>query len=82
MDEKTKSRIKEVSIDMWGPYFDVIKEHLPKAKVVVDRFHVQSHLNNALTSVRRNIQKDLDEEEKSRLDEIYKKCNESMQEKK
>lgn len=75
MDAKTKERIKEVSIDMWGPYFDVIKKHLPKSKAVVDRFHVQSHLNDALTSVRRNIQKDLDEEGKSRLDDIYKKCN-------
>jgi transposase len=96
LDKKTKDRIKEVSIDMWGPYYDVIKEHLPKAKVVVDRFHVQSNLNEALTSVRRRIQKDLtneekevikgsrwilvknmedlDEEEKSKLDEIYRKC--------
>lgn len=64
MDKKTKNRIKEVSIDMWGPYFDVIKEYLPKAKIVVDRFHVQSNLNEALTSVRRKIQKDLTDEEK------------------
>lgn len=64
LDKKTKDRIKEVSIDMWGPYFYVIKQHLPKAKVVIDRFHVQSHLNESLTSVRRKIQKDLSEEEK------------------
>lgn len=96
MNKKTKSRIKEVSIDMWSPYFDVIKEHLPKAKVVVDRFHVQNHLNEALTSVRRKIQKDLsdeekevikgsrwilvknvedlNQEEKEKLDGIYRKC--------
>ena len=64
MDKKTKNRIKEVSIDMWGPYFDVIKEHLQKAKVVVDRFHVQQHLNKALTKVRTKIQKDLNDEQK------------------
>lgn len=97
MDKKTKSGIKEVSIDMWGPYFDIVKKHLPRARVVIDRFHVQSHLNDALTSVRRKIQKDLSEEEKEvvkgsrwilvknmkdlnkeekkKLDEIYDSCS-------
>lgn len=64
MDQKTKNRIKEVSIDMWEPYYNAVKEHLPKAKVVVDRFHVQKHINGALTKVRRKIQKDLTEEQK------------------
>lgn len=67
MDEKTKKRIKEVSIDMWGPYADVVTEHLPKAKIVVDRFHVQQHLNDALTKVRRKIQKDLTDQQKETI---------------
>lgn len=67
MEGKTKKKIKEVSIDMWGPYFDVIKEHLPKAKIVIDRFHVQTHLNDALTKVRRKIQKDLTDEQKEAI---------------
>ncbi|MBD3203962.1 ISL3 family transposase [Candidatus Woesearchaeota archaeon] len=97
MDEKTKNKINEASIDMWGPYFDVIKKHFPNAKVVVDRFHVQKHLNKVLTSVRRKIQNlldkeekkvikgsrwvlvknmnDLNEKEKTKLDEIYNKCS-------
>lgn len=97
MDKKTKRRIKEVSIDMWGPYFDVIKKHLPKTKIVIDRFHVQRYLNDSLTLVRRKIQRDLDDEqkevikgsrwilvknmeelndeEKQKLDEIYRECD-------
>ena len=67
MDKKIKDRIKEVSIDMWGPYFDVVKGHLPKAKIVIDRFHVQTHLNDALTKVRRKIQKDLTDEQKEAI---------------
>ena len=67
MDKKTKAWIKEVSIDMWGPYFNVIKAQLPKARIVVDRFHVQKHLNDALTKVRRKIQKDLDDEQKEAI---------------
>lgn len=67
MNKKAKKRIKEVSIDMWGPYFDVIKEHLPKARVVIDRFHVQTHLNEALTKVRTKIQKDLTKEQKEAI---------------
>lgn len=64
MDKKTKDRIKEASIDMWGPFFDTIKNHLPNANVVVDRFHVQGHLNKALSKVRKKIQNDLTEEQK------------------
>lgn len=67
MDKKQKKNIREVSIDMWGPYFDVIKEHLPKTQVVIDRFHVQTHLNDALTKVRRKIQKDLTDEQKEAI---------------
>jgi len=67
MSKKTKDRIREVSIDMWGPYYEVIKQHLPKARVVVDRFHVQKHLNDALSGVRRKIQNGLSAEQKEAI---------------
>lgn len=67
MDKKIKNMIKEVSIDMWEPYYDVINEHFPRAKVVIDRFHVQQNLNKALTKVRRKIQKDLTDKQKEAI---------------
>lgn len=67
MGKKTKARINEVSIDMWGPYYDVIRQHLPNARIVVDRFHVQKHLNDALTGVRRKIQNGLTDEQKEAI---------------
>ncbi len=42
-----------VAIDMSAPYGKAIKELLPNADVVYDKFHVQKHLNEAVDAVRR-----------------------------
>jgi transposase len=46
MSEELKSHIKTVSIDMWNPYRSVVKEKLPHAQIVADRFHVMKNLND------------------------------------
>lgn len=51
--------------DMWAPYLDALKENLPRATVVFDRFHVVQHLNAAVDTVRREIWRQLPAEEKS-----------------
>lgn len=53
--------------DMWEPYHDAAAECLPTAKQVVDRFHVMTNLNEALTKVRRSLQKQANEEAKRLL---------------
>jgi transposase len=40
-------------MDMWGPYKAVIRERLPKAKIVHGRFHLVKYLNQAIDLVRR-----------------------------
>ena len=48
-DEHERKSIRYVSIDMWQPYFHAVRGKLPKARVVVDRFHVVKHLNERIT---------------------------------
>lgn len=47
--------------DMWDPYHEAARRHLPNARLVVDRFHVMKNLNDALTKARRTIQRQADE---------------------
>lgn len=48
--------IEGVAMDMWGPYINSTKKHLPKAdeKIVFDKFHVAKHLGEAVDKVRRD----------------------------
>ncbi len=57
LDPIKRKSIRFVSIDMWAPYYQAAAKKLPKAKVVVDRFHVMKQLNTRLTQLRTNYQK-------------------------
>ena len=53
---KRRTRISEaVTMDMWAPYLDVVRERAPQAEVCFDRFHVVRHLNAAVDEVRRSL---------------------------
>jgi transposase len=47
--------VQAVTMDMWEPYIQATREHLPEGdeKIVFDRFHIMSHLNQAVDRVRR-----------------------------
>lgn len=73
LDERGKEWREAIEVacsDMWDAYQEVAAEKLPNARRTVDRFHVMKNLNDALTKVRRAIQKDADESTK----EILKGC--------
>lgn len=55
--EPKKKLIEEVCIDMDTAYLKVIKEELPKAKIVVDFFHVVADANKRINDLRLIIQK-------------------------
>lgn len=57
-----RKAIKYTSIDMWKPYEQAVRQMLPHAKVVVDRFHVMKHLNERISQIRRRIQKNSEDE--------------------
>jgi transposase len=45
--------LRFVCSDMWRAYLKVIAQKVPQALHVLDRFHISSHLNQALDQVRR-----------------------------
>lgn len=59
---QTRQSIRFVSIDMWAPYYQAARNKLPRAEVVVDRFHVMKQLNTRLTQLRTTYQKQCDPE--------------------
>lgn len=48
--------LKEVCVDMHRGYINTIKEHVPSANIVVDRFHVIRELNRSLDEMRKIVQ--------------------------
>ena len=46
------AKVQAICSDMWKPYLKVIKELLPHAVHVLDRFHIVANLNKALDKVR------------------------------
>jgi transposase len=51
-----KRTIRAVAIDMANSYLSAVWEHLPKAAVVFDRFHVIQLYNQKLSDLRRQVQ--------------------------
>jgi len=69
LTEEQKSWIAGVALDMWEPYVQSIRAHLPEAeeKMVFDKFHVAKHLSEAVDKVRRTEHKQLRAEGDERL---------------
>jgi len=53
LGEENLKKIKFVCSDMWRPYLKVIKDMLPNALNILDRFHVKKKLNDAVDDVRK-----------------------------
>ena len=60
-------RITIACSDMWKPFLKVIRERLPNALNVLDRFHIAQHLNRAVDEVRRGEQAQLSKAAKKRI---------------
>jgi transposase len=63
--EKRTKGIEYVCSDMWRPYLKGIREHAINARNILDRFHVQKNLNEAVDQVRRDETKRLEAEGKN-----------------
>lgn len=62
-----RDAVEEVAMDLWEPYAQAVAADLPKARIVADRFHVMSLLNDHVTAARRQIQRDVPQESKAVL---------------
>jgi len=59
MDVPLRSAIKVAAMDMWPVYINAVKQHLPNAKIVFDRFHIANHLGDAVSDVRKDEHREL-----------------------
>jgi transposase len=61
--------IEAVAVDMWEPYLNSIRAHVPEAgdKVVFDRFHIMQHMSKAVDTVRKREHRGLRAEGDERL---------------
>ena len=57
-----KGRIKIACSDMWRAYLKVIREEIPNAMHVLDRFHIRSKFSEAIDKTRRQEVKRLKKE--------------------
>lgn len=82
LPEGTAARIECLTMDMWAPYRASCRQWVPGAeeKTVLDRFHLEKHLNEAVDQVRRVEQRRLrkhgiDLLNKTRWDWLYRPEN-------
>ena len=59
LGEQKCKNIKYVCSDMWKAYKKVIKEKVPKALHILDRFHIVANLNKALDKIRAEEHREL-----------------------
>lgn len=52
-----RQAIQVVSMDMWRPYRQAVRQVLPHAQIVADRFHVTKQLTHQLDLLRRSMQR-------------------------
>lgn len=50
---RQRRSVRAVCVDMWEPFLQSLREHLPKAAIVFDKFHVMKHVNAAVDETRR-----------------------------
>lgn len=59
--------VKVAAMDMWKPYRDAVRERMPNAVIVVDKFHVVRMANQCLDAVRKTIRAELSDSRRRRL---------------
>ena len=62
-----KKQIAVVCTDMWSCYHEAVREVLPHAKLVVDKFHVLKLLSGCLEQVRKQVRKSLTDKQRRTL---------------
>jgi len=64
---KDKDKIEWITLDMWGPYKDVLSQEIPDARLVIDRYHVVEKASRALDVLRIKLQKAFDDSDRIRM---------------
>ena len=59
--KRSRVRIQAVAMDMSQAYLYAVSEHLPKAAIVFDHFHIIKLVNEKLSDLRREVQREAEE---------------------
>ena len=62
-----RNLVKCVAMDMWEPYKDAVRDVMPQARIVVDKFHVVRMANECLEKVRKEIRGSLTDKQRRGL---------------
>ncbi|HET9033833.1 MAG TPA: ISL3 family transposase [Dokdonella sp.] len=62
-----RDSVEWVAMDMYHVYRQVMKEALPEARIVVDRFHIQRMANEVLEKMRKRFRKTLTQRQRLKL---------------
>jgi transposase len=62
-----RSKIAVVTMDMWGPYRDIITNLIPHAQIVIDKYHVVRMANDGLEIIRKKTREDLTQAQRRQL---------------
>jgi len=65
--KRSRADIKAVATDMSEAYISAVGDNLPEADLVFDRFHVVKLMNEKLTDLRRDLQREAEEMKKETL---------------
>lgn len=50
--KKVRNKVKYIVMDMYKPYISLVKEMFPKAKIIMDKFHIINNISRALNKTR------------------------------
>ena len=53
LPKRLRRAVKTVCLDMWEPFLQSVREHLPGATVIYDKFHVMGYVTAAVDETRR-----------------------------
>jgi len=65
LTNRQKQSIKVVCMDFWDPFIKSVKQNIPNAAIVFDRYHLKKHLNDCIDELRRNLVRQADKEQKA-----------------
>jgi transposase len=66
--KRQKTPLKAVTMDMWQPYINAVKEHYSEEIIVFDKFHIISACNKMLDKLRTAMARDAEKADKK----VYK----------
>lgn len=64
LTEEQRKSIKVVCMDFWDPFIKSVKQNIPHATIIFDRYHLKKHLNDCIDHLRRSLVSQADDEQK------------------